>query len=263
MAGLREHGVDPSGKAMGTLTTAVWAGAIDRPTWEQLRAVLLNPERTTSFRAPTKRLLTGLIRCGVCDASMQARPRDDHTKRYVCAGRRPGHQLAIVADAAEAVVAERVLTLLSVPEVRLTLGSGGGGAASEADLGRALADLGSAQARIHSLDDDYYVRGVLAERRYRPVKARLEREIERLRKVVDLATTRRMLPNADPRSQWGSAGIEERRQLIRLVVERVTIRPARRGVPRFDPTRVDIKLVPALAACSCAAVTRYLREHDP
>ncbi len=178
---------------------------------------------------------------------MQSRPRDDHTKRYVCAGRRPGHQLAIVADATEAVVAERVLALLSTSRIRVALGGGAGATGADGELAQALADLGSAQGRLHTLDDDYYVHGVLAESRYRPVKARLEREIDRLRKVIDLATTRRVLLEPDPRSHWASADIAQRRELIRLVVAGVAIRPARPGVPRFDPTRVEIKLLPALA----------------
>ncbi|MFN2607119.1 MAG: recombinase family protein [Acidimicrobiales bacterium] len=53
IAGLREHGVDPSGKALGDLSPAVWAAALDRHTWDQLRAVLLNPSATrTSARPP-------------------------------------------------------------------------------------------------------------------------------------------------------------------------------------------------------------------
>jgi DNA invertase Pin-like site-specific DNA recombinase len=74
-AGLREHGGDPRGRTLGQLTAAVWAPALDRPTWEQLRAVLLNPERNTNVRAPSKYLLTGLIHCGDCGGRMVARPR--------------------------------------------------------------------------------------------------------------------------------------------------------------------------------------------
>lgn len=45
IAGLREHGIDRSGKALGALSPAVWEGAIDRKTWDYVRSVLLNPER--------------------------------------------------------------------------------------------------------------------------------------------------------------------------------------------------------------------------
>ena len=87
------------------MTPAVWQGAIDRRTWEHVRAVLLNPERLTLGNTPTKYLLMGVIFCGVCGGRMFSRPRDDHTKRYVCAGRRPGHQLTIVAQPVDDLVA--------------------------------------------------------------------------------------------------------------------------------------------------------------
>jgi hypothetical protein len=190
MAGLREHGVDPSGKALGSLSPAVWEGALERWTWEQLRAVLLNPERSTNMRAPTKRLLTGLIRCGVCGAAMQSRPRDDHTKRYVCAGRRPGHQLAIVADAADDVVAERILELLSTPSARAAIVGIGSPTHDSGDIAAELSALAEAQTRLRALDDDYYVLARLSGGRYRAVQARLAREIERLRSHIDHATKR-------------------------------------------------------------------------
>ena len=43
---------------------------------------------------------------------MQARRRDAHTRRYVCARHRQGHQLAILAQRVDDLVAERALQLL-------------------------------------------------------------------------------------------------------------------------------------------------------
>lgn len=118
VAGLREHGADPSGKVLGALTAAVWKGAIDRQRWDHVRSVLLNPERLTLRNTPTKYVLTGLIFCGVCGGRMLSRPRDTHTRQYVCAGRRAGHQLAILAQPADELVANRVLDLLTTPSFR-------------------------------------------------------------------------------------------------------------------------------------------------
>ncbi len=55
----------------------------------------------------------------------------------------------------------RVLELLSTPAFRGALLAHCGRGDGEA-LGKALADLGYAQSRLQTLDDDYYVRGVLA-----------------------------------------------------------------------------------------------------
>lgn len=123
---------------------------------------------------------------------MQARPRDDHTKRYVCAGRWPGHQLAILAQPVDDLVAERVLELLVARNVREALAAQSG-RSDNGTLGRALAELGPAQSRLQTLDDDYYVRGVLAVRRYRSIRTRLEREVERLHTLVDRASRQRVV----------------------------------------------------------------------
>ncbi|MFN2502967.1 MAG: recombinase family protein [Acidimicrobiales bacterium] len=179
IAGLREHGADPRGRILGALTPAVWEGAIDRRTRDHVRAVLLNPERLTVGNTPTKYLLMGLIFCGVCGGRMFSRPRDDHTKRYVCAGSRPGHQLTIVAQPVDDLVAWRVLELLTTPAFREAV-LAQSGPADDGSLGRALAALGSAQSRMQTLDDEFYVRGAIGQRRYRSIRTRLEREVDRL-----------------------------------------------------------------------------------
>lgn len=240
IAGLREHGIDRSGKVLGALSPAVWAGAIDRETWDHVRSVLLNPERLTTVGTPTRYLLTGLIFCGVCGGRLQARRRDARTRRYVCAGHRRGHQLGILAQPVDDLVAERALELLTTPEIReaLVLQSG---RSDNGSLGRALAELGSAQSRLQTLDDDYYVRGALSLRRYRSIRTRLEREVERLHGIVDRASKQRVILHPDPRLLWAEADFRQRRELLRLIVERVDVMPARRGA-RFDASRVRLEI---------------------
>jgi len=245
VAGLREHGADPSGKVLGSLTPAAWEGAIDRQTWDHVRSVLLNPERLTLGKAPTKYLLTGLVFCGTCGSRMMSRPRDDHTKRYVCAGRRPGHQLGILASPLDELVAGRALEVLREPSLRKECLARSGWA-EEAELANALAELGAAQGRLQTLDDDYYVHGVLAVRRYRFLRTRLEREVERLHARVDAASRQRVLLHPDPQQLWDGADLAQRRDLVRVVVRRVVVMPARRGA-RFDPSRVRVE-IPALGA---------------
>ena len=222
------------------MTPAVWEGAIDRQTWDHVRAVLLNPERLTLGNTPTKYLLMGVIFCGVCGGRMFPRPRDDHTKRYVCAGRRPGHQLTIVAQPVDDLVARRVLGLLTTQDFRKAA-LAQAGPADDGSLGRALADLGAAQSRLQTLDDEFYVRGATAQRRYRSIRTRLEREVERLHTHVDRESKQRVVLHSDPRRVWSEADSGQRRELVRLVVERVRVMPARRGA-RFDPGRVQLDI---------------------
>ena len=184
--------------------------------------------------------MTGLIFCGVCRGPLLARPRDADTKRYVCAGRRPGHQLAILAQPVDELVAERVLDLLTTPAFRDGLVRRSG-QRDDGSLARALAELGSAQSRLQTLDNDYYVRGVLGVRRYGSIRVRLEREVERLHALVDGASRQRLVLHPDPRALWWHADFGQRRELVRLIVERVDVMPARRGA-RFDPSRLTLSI---------------------
>ena len=171
-------------------------------------------------------------------APLFSRPRN-HTRRYLCAGRRPGHQLGIIADPVDELVKEFVLRLLTTPSVREAL-LAQAGAGDDGAMGRTLADLGAAQSRLQGLDDDYYVRGVLAEGRYRSIRVKLEREIDRLHAMVDAGTKQRIVLHPDPRAFWAAADFQQRRELVRLMVERVEVMPGRSALRRFDASRVRI-----------------------
>ena len=132
---------------------------------------------------------------------MFSRPRDDHTKRYLCAGRRRGHQLSILAVPVDELVAGQVLNLLTTASVRDAM-LAQADASDGTSLAATLAALGAAQSRLQVLDDDYYVRGALTEGRYRSVRVKLEREIDRLHASVDAVTRRRTILHPDPRSFW-------------------------------------------------------------
>ena len=82
--------------------------------------MLLNPERNTNVRKASSYLLTGLIHCGSCGAALFSRPRNG-ARRYLCAERRPRHQLGIIADPVDELVKELVLGLLTTPSVREAL----------------------------------------------------------------------------------------------------------------------------------------------
>ncbi len=112
-------------------------------------------------------------------------------------------------------------------------------------LAATLAALGAAQSRLQVLDDDdYYVRGALTEGRYRSVRVKLEREIDRLHTSADAVTRRRTILHPDPRSFWAEADFAQRREMLALVVERVIVASGRPGMGRFDQSRVQVGLTP-------------------
>ncbi len=67
--------------------------------------------------------------------------------------------------------------------------------------------LGSAQSRMQTLDDEFYVRGAIGQRRYRSIRTRLEREVERLHSQVDRESKQRIVLHPDPRRLWTEGGI--------------------------------------------------------
>lgn len=69
----------------------------------------------------------------------------------------------------------------------------------------------------------------------------MEREVERLHALVDAASRKRIVLHPDPRLVWSDADLGQRRELVRLLVERVDVMPARRGA-RFDPSRVRLTI---------------------
>ena len=135
---------------------------------------------------------------------------------------------------------EFVLGLLTTPSVREAL-LAQAGAGDDATMGRTLSDLGAAQSRLQGLDDDFYVRGALAEGRYRSIRVKLEREIDRLHAVVDAGTKQRLILHPDPRAFWAEADFQQRRNLVRLMIERVEVMPGRPALRRFDASRLRIQ----------------------
>ena len=79
-------------------------------------------------------------------------------------------------------------------------------------MGRTLADLASAQTRLQGLDDDFYLQGSLPEGRYRSVRVKLEREIDRLHASAGAAIKRRIALDPDPRACWVVADFQQRRE---------------------------------------------------
>ena len=97
----------------------------------------------------------------------------------------------------------------------------------------------------------------------RLVRAKLEREIDRLHALADAAIKRRIVLHPDPRAYWTTADFEQRRELVRLAVDRVTVMPARPGIGRFDPSRVRLELAVSARVHRPAAMSSPLEQAVP
>ena len=97
---------------------------------------------------------------------------------------------------------------------------------------------------------------MLAEGRYKPIRTKLEREIDRLHGLVEAVTKERIVLHPDPHAYWVEADFQQRRDLVRLVVQRVEVTPGRPALRGFDASRVRIEVAtPELPTLSLHSAT--------
>ncbi|MGH2900052.1 MAG: recombinase family protein, partial [Solirubrobacteraceae bacterium] len=127
LSGQREH--------LGEIVApGQWEAILTPEETARLRALL--DERTRTRSRPVRRyLLSGLLRCGLCEAPLISRPQADGQRRYVCA-KGPGHsgcgRLAAKAEPIEAFLVEAVLQQLDTPAVAAALATAAGADAATA-----------------------------------------------------------------------------------------------------------------------------------
>jgi site-specific DNA recombinase len=224
---------------------AVWPAVIDRQRFERL--VRLFGQRARPGRPATRWLVSGIVRCGLCDAPLEIRGHAAGT-RYVCdrqvqrAGReKPGcGKVTIVAEPVDLLVAKRVLDRLAGPR-----------------LARARRHLDTAELRAISKQREEdrqalveaarerFVARTLDPAAYLEVKGELERRIADADRRLDQDGSTAVLAGlprvrAELDSAWHAADIEQQREIVRAVVRYVVIRPASRRGAGLDPERVVV-----------------------
>jgi DNA invertase Pin-like site-specific DNA recombinase len=232
IAGIRSHhGVE--------VAEAKWPPILDRDTWEELRSLLMNPERDQRKEPPRRKyLLTGgLTRCGRCGAGLVGRPTRG-VRRYMCARDHGGcNRTFIVAEPLEDLIREAVIVAVTGPafdKARDRVNR------SAPKLG---AELTAAEHRLDQLAESYAA-GQIGLEPYRRATTRLEARISELRAQVaaDLdGVVARKLPSGEKAllAWWDQADVTQRADVVRLVIEAVTIGPGSPG-SAFDPGRVGL-----------------------
>ena len=224
---------------------AVWPAIVERTTFERLTQLF--GQRARPGRFPTRWLVSGILRCGLCESILETRAHKAGT-RYVCdrqaqrADREePGcGRITIMAEPVDLLVAERVLNRLAGPRlarVRRQLDT--------AEL-RAVADQRDAdrQAIVEAARERYVTR-TLDSHAYLEVKGELERRIADADRRLAEDGSRTVLAGlprlrADLDRAWLAADVEQRREIVRAVLRYVVITPAIRRGAGLDPDRVVI-----------------------
>jgi DNA invertase Pin-like site-specific DNA recombinase len=219
-----------------------WESIITPEESARLRAILRERTRARS-RTVRRYLLTGLLRCGLCDAPLVARPQANGDRRYVCA-KGPGHsgcgRMAIRADRVEAFLAEAVLVQLDTPAVAAALAT-----AASADAASAAEHDALRQDReqLDELARAYGDRVVtfsewLAARA--PIEARIDAAQRKLSRMSRSAAIDPYVGRSETlRAAWRELPLNRQRSIVAALLDRAVIRPAVPGRTAFDPDRIE------------------------
>lgn len=238
VAGLRQH----QGEVIGE---AAWPAILDRRTWEQLRAVILAPDRRRVGAG--RRLLTGLLVCGrpgadgeLCGARLVSGLNNGH-RAYVCR-KAPGFdgcaRLAMVAEPLEDLVVEAVLFRFDSSDFAEALARRD----TPEDDG-AAAEMAVAQARLGELAE-MWAAGEITRGEWMSARKALEASVEAAQRQVGRRRPTTALDGLHGagalRTAWPELPLSRQRAVLAAVIDRIIIGPARRGYNRFDPGRVDV-----------------------
>jgi site-specific DNA recombinase len=239
---------------------AVWPAIVAPAEHEQLLAVLNGKAMAwgPAGRIVRRYLLTGFLVCGRCGAKLIAQPRMDGVRSYACAvgaGRAGCGRTTRLAEPLEAYVRDAVIHALDSPELLAALEAAREETTDDVVDGL-LDQLRATETRLEDLGRDY-ADGLVTREAFFAAQARLSDRLEVARRQFSRAARRRVvftIPEggaAAIRAAWDAwggdereaarlAGLERRRALLGVVLDRVILHPCVRGRRDFDPTRVEL-----------------------
>lgn len=238
MAGLRVHRGEIIGEARGD-------AVIERGEWDRLMALFNDPMRAPgrTGRGPLH-LLSGIAVCGACGAPMYRQvgwePKPGSKTRYGVApayGCKACSRVRRAQEPVDEFVTEVILNRLERPDAAALFEQGD---AEAWDTARTSID--EVDARLSNAADSFAEGDI-----DRQQLARITANLRTKREALELEL-RRAMPPAVPvgavgplaRGTWAALDIEQRRTLVRALVDVTVLRsvPGRRG---FDPTTVTIE----------------------
>jgi len=223
--GLRIH----HGEVVGT---GDWPPILDRAVWEQVRAVLADPARKISSSSSSVHLLSGIARCGVCDAPMRA-SMNRTVPSYRCAEKacvsRNRHDLD---DLVKRAVLGRLgradaVDLLAPPDDRAR---------------KAITEAAALRAQLDNAADDH-ADGKLDREQFHRINERLMPRLEQAQaraRVIDFSPLLAGLIGADDvAAVWKGLPLSRCRGVVDLLLE-VRVLRTQPGARTFDPECVRL-----------------------
>lgn len=217
-----------------------WAAILDDETFARLQARFADPSRRVMRRTPTARLLTGVLRCGVCGGAMQYQRLGGFGDRKLrhSYGCRQNQCVGRDMHALDAYVTGVTLEHLRNTDAAALLDGGEGEGGHEA-----LAEVRDLTAQIDAATQEFIAKRISAttlgtiETELRSRIAEAQRRI----RYDALPTIAAELAGADDiDAEWDAYSVEQRRELIKSLFEVVVLPVKTRGRKAFDPTRIRI-----------------------
>lgn len=217
----------------GKPVRGLWEPVLDQETFDRLSHMLTSRDTVKNRTGVRKYMLSGILRCGVCNTGMTGNYRSSlDTFQYKCnaaSKRQTGHSLSVSGPPVDAIVSAQVGLRVVGQEVAT-----GGDLHFDGD------------ARLKELDQ--MIEEAMAELRANPSMSRViyahvgALEAERLqmqeRRSLWLASTLGP-PSADVTAdEWLSFDVEEKRAHVLKHLEAIVVSPATRPARMFDPERL-------------------------
>jgi hypothetical protein len=237
MAGYRVHhkriALDPDGKPVLAQRPAI----LDVATWEALCAVIQDPAKHGNHvhKGGRKRLLAGLIRCGLCSVAMCGdKDARKGTHIYVCkpaTSHRGCGKVVVAGERVDELITELVISYLSQREIQHPAVPWPGENELN-DTANRISELMSAYAKGElSADVVFPAVGKLEDR---TVLLRADKQAWLREQTVQLSQP------TDVAGSWPDLSIDQRRAVIESVLTAVIIKPAAVKGGRFSPDRVEV-----------------------
>jgi site-specific DNA recombinase len=236
-AGLLARSIERDGRKVYDIIgeTSDWSRIISVEDHDRITRLLLDPDRRHK-NPPRRGLLTGLVTCH-CGARMR---RDGRTYRCDPAPetRACGHNM-ILADTLDEKIEEALLYRLTSPAVVKAMTR-----PKQTRTARKGENPEKIQAELDELAD-LAGRGELPMREYlivrKPLEARLAKALDdRGRDEVAPTAAADIAKAPNVAKAWKSATPDRRRQILRDMIEQITIGPKTKTAKGFDYDRLDI-----------------------
>jgi DNA invertase Pin-like site-specific DNA recombinase len=201
----------------------VWEPLLDRETWDEMRSILLDPERKgRPVGGGRSHLLSGLLECGKddCDGRFRIKLTNPAGPRYEC----KKCSQSVPAPDVESIIEQGVKDALDPAAWAALCRRGGVTHVDTHELERQLAEA----LALYESEELTFNEWVGASKKIK-------------RDLAAVADEPVELPDCkDPRREWDTLDIDAKRLLIAAVMPRIVITKATLGLSYFDAARVTI-----------------------